>query len=114
VHADERSRVHAAQDRGLRFGVGYHVSSRARAGRRVGKIAFSIASRVTPTSVLVDDDTIVSARLQLWREYRIPAEHGAATAFAALRSGAYNPARGEPVAVVVCGANTDVRTLEPE
>jgi threonine dehydratase len=82
--------------------------------RRVGKIAFSIASRVTPTSVLVDDDAIVSARLQLWGQYRIPAEHGAATAFAALRSGAYNPARGERVAVVVCGANTDVRTLEPE
>jgi threonine dehydratase len=62
----------------------------------------------------VDDDAIVSARLQLWREYRIPAEHGAATAFAALSSGAYRPARGERVVVVVCGANTDVRTLEPE
>jgi threonine dehydratase len=62
----------------------------------------------------VDDDNIVSARLQLWREYRIPAEHGAAAAFAALRSGAYQPAAGERVAVVVCGANTDVRTLEPE
>jgi threonine dehydratase len=73
-----------------------------------------MASRVAPISILVEDDDIVSARSQLWRDYRIPAEHGAAAAFAALSSGAYQPARGERVAVVVCGANTDVRTLEPE
>jgi threonine dehydratase len=90
------------------------VAADSLGARRVGEIAFSMASRVTPTSVLLDDDAIVSARLHLWREYRIPAEHGAATAFAALSSGAYHPAAGERVAVVVCGANTDVRTLEPE
>jgi threonine dehydratase len=39
---------------------------------------------------------------------RTPAsEHGAATALAALTSGAYKPASGERIAVVVCGANTD-------
>ena len=90
------------------------VAADSLGARRVGEIAFDIASRVAPTSVLVDEDAIVSARLQLWREYRIPAEHGAAAALAALSSGAYQPARGERVAVVVCGANTDVRTLEPE
>jgi threonine dehydratase len=90
------------------------VAADSLGARRVGEIAFDIASRVAPTSVLVDEDAIVSARLQLWREYRIPAEHGAAAAFAALSSGAYQPTRGERVAVVVCGANTDVRTLEPE
>jgi threonine dehydratase len=82
--------------------------------RRLGEIAFSVASRRAPVSVLVDDSAIVSARLQLWRDYRIPAEHGAAAAFAALSSGAYQPVGGERVAVVVCGANTDIRTLEPE
>jgi threonine dehydratase len=61
----------------------------------------------------VDEDAIVVARSRLWREYRIAAEFGAAAAFAALTSGAYTPASGERVAVVVCGANTDVRTLEP-
>jgi threonine dehydratase len=90
------------------------VAADSLGARRIGEIAFSMASRVTPTSVLVEDDAIVSARLRLWREYRIPAEHGAATAFAALSSGIYQPAAGERVAVVVCGANTDVRTLEPE
>jgi threonine dehydratase len=90
------------------------VAADSLGARRVGDIAFSVASRIPPTSILVEDDAIVSARLQLWREYRIPAEHGAAAAYAALSSGVYQPAPGERVAVVVCGANTDVRTLEPE
>jgi threonine dehydratase len=80
--------------------------------RRVGEIAFNMASRVPPTSVLVDDTAIVSARSQLWSEYRIPAEYGAAAALAALVSGAYVPSEGERVAVIVCGANTDPSTLE--
>jgi threonine dehydratase len=107
--------LHAALDAGHAVDVSVSgVAADSLGARRIGEIAFSIASRATPTSVLVDDDAIVSARLQLWREYRMPAEHGAATAFAALKSGAYQPAPGERVAVVVCGANTDVRTLEPE
>jgi threonine dehydratase len=80
--------------------------------RRVGDIAFSMATRVPPISVLVDDAAIVAARSQLWSEYRIPAEYGAAAALAALSSGAYVPAEGERMAVIVCGANTDVRTLD--
>ncbi|CAI3803968.1 threonine/serine dehydratase [Pseudarthrobacter sp. MM222] len=80
--------------------------------RRVGEIAFNMASRVPPTSVLVDDSAIASARSQLWSEYRIPAEYGAAAALSALTSGAYVPREGERIAVIVCGANTDASTLE--
>ena len=76
-------------------------SGRPTWARRVGKIAFSMASRVTPTSLLVDDDAIVSACCSSGASSRIPAEHGAATAFAALTSGAYQLAAGERVAVVV-------------
>lgn len=74
---------------------------------RAGGIAFETASRTGTPSVLVADDAIVEARRALWKEYRLAVEHGAATALAALRSGAYRPAEGERVAVVVCGANTD-------
>jgi threonine dehydratase len=42
---------------------------------------------------------------------RIAVEHGAATALAALLTGAYTPAPGETVAVVLCGANTDPADL---
>ena len=62
-------------------------------------------------SVLVPDDEIVRARKKLWDERRLAVEHGAATAFAALSTGAYRPAPGERVAVVLCGANTDPSTL---
>jgi threonine dehydratase len=107
--------LHAALEAGHPVDVAVSgVAADSLGARRIGEIAYGIASRVAPTSLLVDDDAIVSARLELWRSYRIPAEHGAATAFAALTSGAYQPARGERLAVVVCGANTDVRTLEPE
>jgi threonine dehydratase len=107
--------LHAALDAGRPVDVSVSgVAADSLGARRVGQIAFSIASHVTPISVLVSDEDIVAARLQLWRDYRIPAEHGAAAAFAALSSGAYQPVPAERIAVVVCGANTDVRTLEPE
>ena len=79
--------------------------------RRVGEIAFDVAQRTDPTSVLVDDDAIGAARQALWSRYRIPAEYGAAAAYAALTAGAYVPAPDERVAVVICGANTDPATL---
>lgn len=79
--------------------------------RRIGDICFETADRVGVTSLLVDDDSIASARAALWEDFRIAAEHGAATAYAAFLSGAYAPAAGERVAVVVCGANTDTTTL---
>ncbi|CAH0154703.1 Phenylserine dehydratase [Arthrobacter sp. Bi26] len=105
--------LHAALSAGHPVDVAVSgVAADSLGARRVGEIAFSIASRVPPTSVLVDDAAIVAARSQLWSDYRIPAEYGAAAAFAALTSGAYTPREGERVAVIVCGANTDPCTLE--
>jgi threonine dehydratase len=79
--------------------------------RRVGQIAFDVARRFGVESLLVDDSAIVSAREQLWNEYRMVAEHGAAAAYAALSSGAYAPSRDERVAVLISGANTAPATL---
>jgi threonine dehydratase len=61
--------------------------------------------------VLVDEDAIVAARNELWHEYHLAVEHGAAVSSAALLSGAYQPANGERVVAVICGANTDPSTL---
>jgi threonine dehydratase len=88
------------------------VAADSLGARRVGDIAFEVASKHEPTSVLVGDDAIVAARYKLWSEYRIPAEFGAATAYAALTQRAYQPADDERIAVVVCGANTDASTLD--
>jgi threonine dehydratase len=75
--------------------------------RRVGGIAYEMAVLTSMTSVLVDDQAIVDARRQLWEDYRIVVEHGTAAAQAALLSGAYVPAAGERVVVLLCGANTN-------
>lgn len=87
------------------------VAADSLGARRVSAQGFDLARHTRPTSILVDDDAIVAARDALWDDFRIPAEHGAAAAYAALTSGAYRPASAETVAVVVCGANTDVATL---
>jgi threonine dehydratase len=79
--------------------------------RRIGEIAFAVAARTGVESVLVSDADIIAARGQLWGQYRLVVEHGAAAAFAALHSGAYVPGAGERVVVVLCGANTDPATL---
>jgi threonine dehydratase len=47
----------------------------------------------------------------LWDDMRLVVEPGGATALAALLQGAYVPADGEQVAVVVCGANADPADL---
>ena len=79
--------------------------------RRIGDLAFAAQAAEPPVSVLVTDDQIAEARTRLWSEYRVASEYGAATAYAALTSGRYTPESGERVAVLVCGANTDPRTL---
>jgi threonine dehydratase len=73
----------------------------------VGRIAFDVARRTGMAAVLVEDEAIRAARRRLWDEWRIVVEPGAAAAYAALTSGAYVPAEGERVAVILCGANTD-------
>ncbi|MCI0143463.1 threonine/serine dehydratase [Arthrobacter bambusae] len=79
--------------------------------RQIGRIGFDVAVRTGVRTVLVSDDDIAAARSLLWEQYRIVVEHGAAAAFAAVNSGAYVPAEGERVAVILCGANTDPATV---
>ena len=112
VEPETAPTLHAAMQAGAPVDVAVSgIAADALGARRVGTIAWDLLERTRPTSLLVDDDAIVEARLQLWERFRIAAEHGAACAYAALTSGAYVPVRGERVAVVVCGANTDTTTL---
>ena len=79
--------------------------------RRLGELAFEAVKANSLRSVLVDEDAIVAARNELWHEYHLAVEHGAAVSYAALLSGAYQPVDGERVVAVICGANTDPSTL---
>jgi threonine dehydratase len=87
------------------------VAADSLGARRTGDIAFAVARRTGVTSVLVEDEDLVTARRALWERYRVAIEHGTAAAYAALLTGAYRPADGERVAVICCGANTDPSDL---
>lgn len=82
------------------------IAADSLAPRRVGDLVFPIARANVERVVLVSDDAIIAAQQALWDGARIVAEPGAAAPFAALVSGAYVPAPGERVGVVVSGANT--------
>jgi threonine dehydratase len=73
---------------------------------RVGTLMFPIAQAYVARVVLVTDDTIRRAQHVLWSVLRVVAEPGAAAPFAALLGGAYQPAAGERVGVLVSGGNT--------
>ncbi|NUW40110.1 pyridoxal-phosphate dependent enzyme [Nonomuraea rhodomycinica] len=94
------------------------VAADALGASRAGGLAYAICSQAAAegslVSVLVPDEAIVAARRALWERHRVAAEHAGAAAYAALLSGAYTPAPGERVAVVICGANTDPSTLTAE
>jgi threonine dehydratase len=91
-------------------GVG-GVAADSLGARRIGAIAYEVAGLCGVESVLVEEEAIVSARRRLWAERRLVVEHAAATAYAALVSGAYVPGPDERLAVVLCGANTNPSDL---
>lgn len=87
------------------------VAADSLGARRLGGIAYDVATRCGVRSALVTDEAVVEARRLLWRELRLVVEHGAAAALAVLTSGVYAPAPDERVVVVLCGANTDPSDL---
>jgi len=79
--------------------------------RRVGDIGFAIARRFVDRVAVVDDEAVKRAQRALWDRLRIIVEPGGAAALAALPAGAYRPDEGERVGVLLCGANTDPRSI---
>jgi threonine dehydratase len=87
------------------------VAADSLAPKQVGGLMFPIAQQHIARVVLVTDEAIRSAQKMLWEGLRLVAEPGGCTAFAAILSGAYQPADGERVGVVVSGANTNAVTF---
>jgi threonine dehydratase len=84
----------------------------ALAPRRVGELVFPITQAYVDNVVLVGDDAIRRAQRALWQSARIAAEPAASVGVAALLEGAYKPAPGERVAVVISGANMSPAQLD--
>ena len=87
------------------------IAANALGARRIGRICYDLAVAQRVESVLVADAAIAQAQKALWQETRLLVEPAGATALAALTSGAYRPAPGERVAVLLCGANVDPEPL---
>ncbi len=81
------------------------IAANALGAKRIGTICHALAVETGALSVLVTDDAIADAQRLLWRQLRQLVEPAGAAALAALMSGAYVPAPGERVAVLICGAN---------
>ncbi|KNG93798.1 threonine/serine dehydratase [Pseudaestuariivita atlantica] len=81
------------------------IAANALGASRIGRIAYDLAKRDGIDSVVVTDAAIADAQRLLWQEMRQLVEPAGAAALAALASGAYRPANGETVAVLVCGGN---------
>jgi threonine dehydratase len=82
------------------------VAADSLAPKQVGELMFPIAQAHIERVVLVTDHAIRMAQKMLWESLRLAVEPGGCAAFAAILSGAYQPAEGERIGVVVSGANT--------
>jgi threonine dehydratase len=82
------------------------IAADSLAPKRVGTLMFPIAREHIAGTVLVSDEAIRESQRLLWKTLRIVAEPGGAAALAALVCGAWKPASGQSVGVLLCGANT--------
>ncbi len=89
------------------------IAADSLAPRQIGSLMFPLAQAAGVQSVLVSDQAIRAAQQALWDRLRLVAEPGGAAALAALLSGAYQPAAGERVGVLLCGANTEAVSFPP-
>jgi threonine dehydratase len=82
------------------------IAADSLAPKQVGQLMFPLAQAFVDRVAIVPDGAIREAQSRLWEHLRIVTEPGGAAALAALVSGAYRPAPGERVGVLICGANT--------
>lgn len=81
------------------------VAANALGARQIGRICYDLAVSSQLQTVTVSDAAITDAQQRLWSDMRQLVEPAGATALAAIISGAYQPAPGEKVAILLCGAN---------
>ncbi len=86
----------------------FHVSGISASGlgaSSIGELPLEIIKAHVAENVVVSDADVVDAQRLLWDGIRVVGEPGGVTALAALTSGAYQPAPGEKIGVLICGGN---------
>jgi threonine dehydratase/predicted RNase H-like nuclease len=104
--------LHAALAAGGPVDVPVHsIAADSLGAKNVGVLVHEIGAAAVDHVALVPDAAIRVAQAALWRDFRLATEPGGAAAYAAILSGAYTPAPGERVGILVCGANVDLAAL---
>lgn len=107
VETPGTSALHAALEAGAPVDVEVSGLAASSLGARcIGELAWAARDGLHAAR-LVTDEQVITAQRTLWSTARLVAEPGGAAALAALTAGAYVPAPGERVGVLVCGGNTD-------
>ncbi|WP_436644124.1 threonine/serine dehydratase [Microbaculum sp. FT89] len=112
VEPETSCALHAALEAGRPLDVPVSgLAADSLGARSVGALNFEICKAHVDGVALVPDGAIAQAQRCLWDRLRVAAEPGGAAALAALLAGAYKPAPGERVGVLVCGGNVDLSKL---
>ncbi len=106
VETETTNAMHAALRHGPETDVDVSgLCANALGARRIGRLAYDLAKANDLHTLLLPDDAVADAQKRLWQHLRQLVEPAGAAALAAITSGAYVPAKGEKVAVLLCGAN---------
>lgn len=89
------------------------VAADSLGAKRLGTIAWQVLHRRPPQSLLLDDTAIAEAQAWMWQHLHLAVEPAAALPLAALRTGAYVPAEGAHIGLIICGANTHPALVAP-
>lgn len=77
--------------------------------RNVGPLVHEICAAGVAEVALVPDEAILAAIRTLWQDFHLLLEPGGAAAFGAVLSGAYRPAAGKRIGILLCGGNIDMK-----
>ena len=106
VESETTNAMHAALQHGPETDVEVSgICANALGAKRIGRLAYDLAKANDLQTLLLPDDAIADAQVQIWQNLRQLVEPAGAAALAAITSGAYVPAKGEKVAILLCGAN---------
>jgi threonine dehydratase len=87
------------------------VAADSLGAKQIGRVPWEVVRRYVDEAVVVADEDIRATQRAIWDDFRLISEPGGAAALAAIRTGAYRPARRERVAVAICGSNCDPATI---
>jgi threonine dehydratase len=87
------------------------VAADSLGAKQIGAVPWAVVRRCVDEAIVVTDDDIRATQRAIWDDLRLVCEPGGAAALAAIRTGAYRPARGERVVVAVCGSNCEPTTV---